>query len=339
MRKATAELADEVRFSQFTQFKFEEQFTSLKQHCANHGVRLLGDVPMFVAHDGSDVWDNQELFFLDRQGQRTVLAGVPPDYFSEEGQLWGNPLYRWNVLRKTGYAWWVARLRHTLTRFDAVRLDHFIAFHRYWEIPAGADTAKHGRFVKVPGKDLLKAIRRELGSLPFVAEDLGIVTPKVAALRDQFGLPGMRVLQFGFTKGAETYQPHRYQPNVVAYTGTHDNDTLAGWLDAESSDKKQMRSLRAERKRAMEYSGAHGQSDPWAMIRNLLMSVANTTIFPMQDLLCLDSKARMNVPGTPYGNWRWRLKDGQLRPSLAKRMRRLSELYERTSSRDDSRDD
>jgi 4-alpha-glucanotransferase len=283
---------------------------------------------MFVAHDGADVWANQHLFFLDETGARTFMAGVPPDYFSEAGQLWGNPLYRWSVLKRTDYAWWVARLEHTLARFDALRLDHFIAFHRYWEIQGDAVSAKQGRFVKVPGKHFFRRIKKQLGGLPFVAEDLGLVTPKVQELRDQFGLPGMRVLQFGFSKGAEMYQPHRYPPNSVVYTGTHDNDTLVGWLNATSSDKAVAKSMREERERARQYTGA-SQADHWDLIRILLMSAANTAIFPLQDLLGLGSEARMNVPGTPWGNWRWRVRRGQLTARLAQTMRSACEIYER----------
>jgi 4-alpha-glucanotransferase len=334
VKQLRRELVEAIRFCQFVQFKFDEQFTELRHRCAEHQIRLLGDVPMFVAHDGADVWANRDLFFLDERGERTVVAGVPPDYFSEDGQLWGNPLYRWDVLKRQGYAWWVARLKHTLSRFDAVRLDHFIAFYRYWEIPAGSLTAKHGRFVKSPGRDFLKVMRRELSGLPFVAEDLGIVTPEVTALRDDFALPGMRVLQFGFSKGAETYQPHRYNPNVVAYTGTHDNDTLVGWFETEGSRPLERQALRTEHKRARAYAGmAPDSTDPWPLMRTLLMSVANTTIFPLQDLLRLGTRARMNVPGTPFGNWRWRLKHSDLKPAVARRMRELVDLYERNQFR------
>lgn len=334
IRTVKRNLKRSIRFSQFVQFKFDEQFEELRRRCEAHDLKLLGDVPMFVAHDGADVWANRELFFLDAAGERTVVAGVPPDYFSEDGQLWGNPLYRWNVLKRQNYAWWIARLEHTLSRFDAVRLDHFIAFYRYWEIPQGAMNAKHGRFVKTPGRDFLRAVERAFGGLPFVAEDLGIVTPEVGALRDEFRLPGMRVLQFGFSPGAEMYQPHRYNPNVVAYTGTHDNDTLVGWFETRSGRASERKAQRAERNRARAYAAMRPAStDPWPLIRTLLMSVANTTIFPMQDVLRLDSRARMNVPGTPYGNWRWRVKQSQLKPGVAKRLRELVELYERSGSR------
>lgn len=331
LKRAKQELTSEVEYCCFQQFQFDRQWRGLRAHCARQGIRLLGDVPMFVAHDGADVWEHQDLFFLDEAGERTFMAGVPPDYFSEDGQLWGNPLYRWSVLRRNGYAWWLARLEQTLERFDALRLDHFIAFHRYWEIPGGATSAKHGRFVKVPGKDFFKKVRKKLGGLPFVAEDLGLITPKVHELRDQFELPGMRVLQFGFSTGAEVYQPHRYPPRALAYTGTHDNDTIVGWLDAKPSDSAAEAAWAAERERALSYVGATKNSKDrhWAMIRALMMSVANTAIFPLQDVLGLDTSARMNVPGTPTGNWTWRVSNEQLSPAISRRMRTLSELYER----------
>lgn len=331
LKRVRQELAGEIEYCCFQQFQFDRQWRGLRAHCARNGIRLLGDVPMFVAHDGADVWEHQQLFFLDEEGQRTFMAGVPPDYFSEDGQLWGNPLYRWSVLQQNGYAWWIARLEQTLERFDALRLDHFIAFHRYWEIPGGATSAKQGRFVKVPGKDFFKKVRKKLGGLPFVAEDLGLITPKVQELRDQFELPGMRVLQFGFSAGAEVYQPHRYPPRAIAYTGTHDNDTLVGWLDAKPNDSAAEPAWQAERERALSYvgSGKNAKDRHWSMIRALMMSVANTTIFPLQDVLGLDTSARMNVPGTPTGNWTWRVSPDQLGATVAKRMRTLSELYER----------
>lgn len=331
LKRATRELANEVEYCCFQQFQFERQWRKLKAHCELSGIRLLGDVPMFVAHDGADVWEHQDLFFLDESGQRTFMAGVPPDYFSEDGQLWGNPLYRWSVQKSTGYAWWIARLERTLDRFDALRLDHFIAFHRYWEIPGDATSAKQGRFVKVPGKDFFKKVRKKLGGLPFVAEDLGLITPKVQELRDQFELPGMRVLQFGFSTGAEVYQPHRYLPRALAYTGTHDNDTLLGWLEAKPNDPAAEAAWREERERALAYTAApkNAKERHWAMIRALMMSVANTTIFPLQDVLGLDASARMNVPGTATGNWTWRVSHEQLGTQVAKKLRTLAELYER----------
>jgi 4-alpha-glucanotransferase len=332
IRKAMKALSDDVAYYRFEQYLFEQQWQALKAHCHTRSVRLLGDIPMFVAHDAADVWENQNLFFVDELGRRTFVAGVPPDYFSEDGQLWGNPLYRWDVLRDNDYAWWIARLKHTLTRFDALRLDHFIAFHRYWEIPGEATSAKTGRFVKVPGKHFFRRVRKKLGSLPFVAEDLGLVTPKVHELRELFGLPGMRVLQFGFSDGAEMYLPHRYTKNSVVYTGTHDNDTLVGWLAAKGGNQEQATAMRKERERARAYVAGSRKNLHWDMIRVLQMSTANTALFPMQDLLGLGSDARMNIPGTPSGNWGWRLQPGLLTAELAGTLRSMAELYERLPS-------
>jgi 4-alpha-glucanotransferase len=321
--------ASEIRYQEFLQFTFDAQWSSLRDRCRQLGVVLLGDVPMFVAYDGADVWQHREIFHLDRHGRRTALAGVPPDPYSETGQLWGNPLYRWSALRRTDYAWWIARLELTLKRFDAARLDHFIGFRRYWEVPVGARDARRGRFVRVPGEDFFERARALLGGLPFVAEDLGLVTPEVTRLRDRFSLPGMRVLQFAFEgAGANDHQPHRYSANSVVYTGTHDNDTIMGWLAARRGKRKDRA---RQREQALRYVGSNGDQFNWDMIRLALMSVANVAIFPAQDLLGLGSSARMNVPGTARGNWEWRLGPGELRPEIAERMALLCETYERVS--------
>ncbi len=335
LKSAERALQDQIHFIYFLQYTFDRQWRALQAHAAKNGVALMGDVPMFVAHDGADVWAHQELFFLDSKGNRTSVAGVPPDYFSKTGQRWGNPLYRWDKLQKSGFSWWVDRLSKTLERFDAVRLDHFIGFHRYWEIPANARTARRGRFVQVPGRAFLKRLRESFGGLPFVAEDLGLVTSEVHQLRDEFGLPGMRVLEFAFGEGSRLYQPHNYPRRSVVYTGTHDNDTLVGWLNAvpPRGDRRAAAAMRAERRRALNYANSTGPTPHWDIIRLALMSVANTAIFPMQDLLGLGSEARMNIPGTPQGNWRFRLQPGQITPGLAEQMWELCELYERLPSR------
>jgi 4-alpha-glucanotransferase len=335
LERAERELAREVAFEEFVQFAFHRQWEELRRHCRAAGVRLLGDVPMFVAHDGADVWQHREIFQLDERGERRVVAGVPPDYFSSDGQLWGNPIYDWAELERHGYDWWIRRLRGTLARFDAVRLDHFIAFHRYWEIPAWAKTAREGRFVAVPGQDFFSKLREAVGGLPFIAEDLGLVTEEVHALREQFGLPGMRVLEFGFSGDFRDYQPHRYPRNTVVYTGTHDNDTIAGWLSshAKAADAGERERLLAERQRALSYAGSDGVDAHWDFIRLALSSVANTALFPLQDVLGLGSEARMNVPGTPSGNWTYRFREDQLTPAIAERLRALSEAYERVPSR------
>jgi 4-alpha-glucanotransferase len=231
LERARRELAPEVEREVFVQREFTRQWASLRAHAGELGVKLLGDVPMFVAHDSADVWTHQSIFRLDERGERVVVAGVPPDYFSADGQLWGNPVYDWGALRATGYAFWIDRMKRTLERFDALRLDHFIGFHRHWEVPARASSARDGRYVEGPGHDLFSTIRDRLGGLPFVAEDLGVVTEGVVELGDAFQLPGMRVLAFAFGSDFRDYQPHRYPRRVVAYTGTHDNDTLVGWLN------------------------------------------------------------------------------------------------------------
>jgi 4-alpha-glucanotransferase len=337
----------EVLYRVFIQFAFHHQWARLRRHAENLGVRLLGDVPMFVSHDSVDVWSNQHMFFLDHAGRQTAVAGVPPDYFSEEGQLWGNPLYRWDVMQRDGYGWWMDRLRRTLSRFDAVRLDHFIAFCRYWEIPVGATSAKSGRYVPAPGHHFFEVARERLGSVPFIAEDLGIVTEEVHALRDRFDMPGMRILQFGFNPGAESYLPHRFTRNSVVYTGTHDNDTIMGWYDGtrrrahatsvnvgnfSEGDRHAVAAAsaaRVELERAKSYAGIDDGDAEWHFIRTALSSVANTAIFPMQDLLGLGTDARMNVPGTPVGNWTFRLRPEQLDENRAARLRDLCELTER----------
>ncbi|MEI9948989.1 MAG: 4-alpha-glucanotransferase [Pseudomonadota bacterium] len=332
LEHARRELDSEVRYQEFLQFEFTRQWSKLREYANSRGVKLLGDVPMFVAHDGSDVWANQRIFQLDENGQQSVVAGVPPDYFSADGQRWGNPLYDWNVLRETGYAWWLARFKSTLERFDALRLDHFIAFHRYWEIPAHSPSAREGRFVGVPGEDFFEKVRSTLGQLPFIAEDLGLITPEVAKLRDHFEMPGMRVLEFAFADpNSRDYQPHRFPKRTVVYTGTHDNDTIVGWLDGHERARTEHdeNALRAERERALAYAGSDGREPHWDLIRVALMSTADTAIFPLQDLLGQGAEARMNVPGTASGNWEYRALPNEIDLAVADRMANLCETYER----------
>ncbi len=334
LQAARSALAEEVAYHEFVQLIFDRQWRRLQGHARHLGVLLLGDIPMFVAHDGADVWQHQELFQLDEHGERRAVAGVPPDYFSADGQRWGNPLYDWNRLRERGYDWWIERLRGNLQRFDVLRLDHFIGFHRYWEIPAHSPSAREGRFVEVPGHDLLSRVRDSLGSLPFVAEDLGVVTAEVEALRDAFGLPGMRVLAFAFADGAEAYLPHRFVRRSVVYTGTHDNNTMLGFLDAagRTEDPQAKLRLTRERERALAYTGSDGREPHWDLIRSALGSVADTAIFPIQDLLGLGAEARMNIPGTPSENWGFRVRGELLSSAVAARMARLTEIYERFPS-------
>jgi 4-alpha-glucanotransferase len=330
IRRARRALNDEIAFVEFQQFVFDTQWRRLRDTCHELGIRLLGDVPIYVAHDGADVWAHRELFFVDSGGRRNVVAGVPPDFFSSEGQLWGNPLYRWAVLKQTGYAWWIDRMGAALSRFDALRLDHFIGFHRYWEVPGGARSARRGRFIDVPGEHFFEALKAHIGSLPFIAEDLGTVTPEVHALRRRFALPGMVVLQFAFGEGGggSEYLPHRHEPNSVVYTGTHDNDTSVGWLRARVGPRASPRA-RAEARRALQYLQCDRASFCSELVRAGLMSVANTAIFPMQDLLGLGSRSRMNVPGTTVGNWQWRLSSAELDPKTAERLAGLCQIYQR----------
>jgi 4-alpha-glucanotransferase len=293
---------------------------------------LIGDLPIFVAHDSADVWANPELFYLDKRGQPLVVAGVPPDYFSETGQLWGNPLYRWDAHAADDYAWWAARLRFLLGRVDIARIDHFRGFEAYWEVPAGSATASPGRWVEGPGSKIFEALRRRLGNLPLIAEDLGVITPGVEALRDEFSLPGMRVLQFGFgpDSGSDKHLPHRFLPHCVVYTGTHDNDTTRGWFTStEVATTQSWDEIQAERAFACRYMDTAADEIHWDMIHLAFSSVADTAIIPLQDILGLDSRARMNVPGTAEGNWRWRFQKGQIDRRAQDRLAELTAVFSR----------
>ena len=323
-------LHEECAFHEYLQFLFFRQWLALKQEANRRGIRIVGDLPIFVAHDSADVWTHPELFHLDERGMPIVVAGVPPDYFSATGQLWGNPIYRWDVLREQGYAWWIARVRATLAMVDCVRLDHFRGFEAYWEVPAGEKTAIRGRWVKGPGADLFYAIRSALQvpHLPIIAEDLGVITAEVVALREQFELPGMKVLQFAFGGGLLEHMdpPYRYPRNCVVYTGTHDNDTTLGWFRRSA--------LPGERELALRYTGSNGREFHWDFIRLALSSVADTAIIPMQDILGLDSDARMNYPGRDSGNWAWRCPPGAFtRAELIRRLADMTEIYGRAPSR------
>jgi 4-alpha-glucanotransferase len=319
--KATAGLGGSVPMHMFGQFLFFRQWKALKQYASGKGIRMIGDVPIFVSSDSADVWANPGLFLLDKERRPKVVSGVPPDYFSKTGQLWGNPLYNWKTLKKSGYAWWVSRLRATLEQVDLVRLDHFRGFEAYWEVPAGKPTAQEGRWVKGPGAAPFEAMRKELGRLPLIAEDLGVITPEVEALRRQLVLPGMRILQFAFG-GAfeERFLPHAYEHNTVVYTGTHDNDTTCGWY-ACLTEK--------ERRFLGRYLPGVGRDISWEMIGVAWASVADYALAPLQDVLSLGTEARMNHPGRPSGNWRWRFTEGMLTPALLDRLADLTEIYRR----------
>jgi len=306
---------------QFSQFLFFRQWEGLRTYAHSKGIRIVGDIPIFVAYDSSDVWANPDLFYLDSSGNPTVVAGVPPDYFSPTGQLWGNPLYRWDYHASQNYAWWIERIRAALKIVDIIRLDHFRGFAAYWEVPAGNPTAEKGKWVPGPGISFFEAVQNALGELPFIAEDLGVITPDVVAMREHFGFPGMKILQFGFEGGPEDpFLPHNYERNCVAYTGTHDNDTARGWY--ERVDEK-------SRDFARRYLACTEQDIAWYMIRAIWGSVAIMALAPMQDVLGLGNEARMNYPGRPYGNWTWRMRAGDLTPALAERLAEINYLFRR----------
>jgi 4-alpha-glucanotransferase len=328
-----SKLAHKIDLHRFYQFEFFDQWRAVKQHCAECGVRVMGDVPIYVAHDSADVWAHTEYFDLDEKGNPAAVAGVPPDYFSATGQLWGNPLYRWDVLAATGYRWWIERLAATLSMVDIVRLDHFRGFEAYWTVPAGETTAVNGRWIKGPGMAFLQAAVDALGELPLVAENLGVITPEVEAMRNRFGFPGMSILQFAFGKDPQgpDFRPHNYPRTRVAYTGTHDCDTTVGWWTSagQGESTRTEEDIRKERDYTRRYLNLDSQEIHWAFIRALMASVADTVVFPLQDVLGLGSKARMNLPATPSGNWRWRFRSGVLTPTLARRLKEFTQVYER----------
>jgi 4-alpha-glucanotransferase len=324
LQLARQELAEAMELHRFRQFLFYRQWWALKQYARQRNIHLIGDVPIFIADDSADVWINPELFLLDERRRPAVVSGVPPDYFSNTGQLWGNPLYNWEAHKLSGYAWWTARLRAALGQVDLVRLDHFRGFEAYWEVPAGQTTAEKGRWVKGPGADFLNVLRDKLGDLPLIAEDLGVITPEVRQLRLQFDLPGMRILQFAFGGAFERrFLPHRHVRNTVVYTGTHDNDTTRGWYQTLTADE--VRFLR-------RYAPGAENDISWELIRLAWMSVADYAITPLQDVLSLGSEARMNWPGRASGNWRWRFRTEMLTESLLDRLAELTEVYERDKS-------
>jgi len=331
LARAAKELAREVEYHAFCQYVFFSQWRRLRAYANQRGIRILGDIPIYVAHDSADVWTQPQLFALARNGRATHVAGVPPDYFSATGQLWGNPLYLWARMAQDGYAWWIDRIRATLAMVDMLRIDHFRGFESYWEIPGDAETAVNGRWVPGPGAAFFEAIGQALGDLPIVAEDLGIITPAVDALRRRFALPGMKVLQFAFCEGAEVYLPHTYEPNCVVYTATHDNDTTVGWYRAEGPDYAHMDpdGIRRERDKARRYLARDGSTIHLDLVRLALRSVACMAVVPMQDILGLDNCARMNRPGIADGQWAWRLTSAQLAAAPADLLREMVWLYGR----------
>jgi 4-alpha-glucanotransferase len=338
LARARRELAGEIDLECFEQLVFQKQFAALRAYAAERSIGLIGDIPIFVAHDSADVWQHRELFRLDRGGEPTVISGVPPDYFSTTGQRWGNPLYRWARLRKTGYAWWVDRFRRMLERFDAVRIDHFIGFQRYWEIPASEATAVNGRWMKGPGAHFFATVEKKLGTLPLIAEDLGAVTPAVTALRDKFHLPGIKVLQFAFGSdpSAKNFLPHNYPRRAVVYTGTHDNDTTVAWFNEKGGEASTRSTEQAEKERraVLDYvsQGGDGTDIHWDMIRAALASVARVAMVPLQDILGLGAEARMNRPGVASENWAWRFSEWDLTHAVAERLFRLTSTYGRAKA-------
>ncbi len=325
LQNARRDLAGEIAYETFLQFLFFRQWDRLREHAERLGIRIVGDLPIYVAHDSADVWIRPDLFALDSAGLPEKVAGVPPDYFSETGQLWGNPVYRWDRIEAEGFGWWVRRLRGSLRLVHLLRLDHFRGFAAYWEIEAGLATAAHGCWVPGPGIRLFDAVRAELGSLPFLAEDLGLITPDVHELREVLGLPGMRVLQFGFAEDDSDHLPHRHMRACVVYTGTHDNDTTRGWFDSLGGE---------ERLRLRDYLGGDGTAPEWELIRAAYASVADLAVVPLQDVFGLGSDARMNTPGRPSGNWSWRAEHDAFGDAAAARLRRLAELTGRSGRRE-----
>jgi 4-alpha-glucanotransferase len=332
LERAKRDLSLLILAEKFFQYEFFQQWRELREYSRGKNIRVIGDVPIYVAHDSADVWANRQFFLLDERGEPLKMSGVPPDYFSATGQLWGNPIYNWPRLRQTGYRWWVERIRSALRLYDFIRIDHFRGFEAYWEVPAGETTALHGRWVKGPGAELFSVLRKEFGELPIIAENLGVITPEVEAIRHEFGLPGMAILQFAFGNDpqAPTFKPHNYVRDLVAYTGTHDNDTVVGWWNSGGGDStRTLDDIEKEHSYARAYLGFTDEPIEWVLIHGIMSSVANTAIAPMQDVLGLGSEARMNLPGRASGYWKWRMKPGAATEQTADRLREIVMLYDR----------
>lgn len=332
LQEARERLYDAIQAQKFYQFLFFSQWLALKQYANERGIKIVGDVPIFVALDSADVWCNPQEFKLNADGSPRVVAGVPPDYFSATGQLWGNPIYNWDAMRRDNFGWWISRVRFTLQTVDIVRVDHFRGFAAAWEVPGGDETAVNGQWVNVPGKELFNALENAIGALPFWAEDLGVITPDVEELRDSFGFPGMRILQFAFGGDSKNHDlPHNYIQNSVAYTGTHDNDTTVGWFNshAGAGSTRDEGQIGKEHDFCLKYLNSDGTEIHWDFIRAVWASVANTAVVPMQDLLGLGNEARMNLPASSSGNWFWRCREGDFSEEISKRLRELTEIYGR----------
>jgi 4-alpha-glucanotransferase len=325
LRSAEHDLIDAINRENFLQYIFFKQWSALKEYCCQKNIQVIGDIPIYVQHDSADVWSHPEFFKLDENKRPFVVAGVPPDYFSKTGQRWGNPVYNWDMLKQKGYGWWIERIAYNLKKFDFIRIDHFRGFKGYWEIPAGEKTAINGRWVEAPAMDFFTQLTKKFACLPIIAEDLGIITPDVREVMSHFEFSGMKILLFAFGKDLPTnpYIPHNLPQNCVAYTGTHDNNTIRGWFNTEATPE--------DKKRLFQYLGREVPINElnWEMIRLLMMSPANAIIIPMQDILGLDEEARMNTPATLTGNWEWKLLPDHLNPSLAKSLRDITEIYGR----------
>ncbi len=316
-----SEHQNEIKFHKFVQYLFSKQWQAVKKYANDKGISIVGDIPLYVAHDSADVWSNHKVFQFDKDRNPLAVAGVPPDYFSETGQLWGNPLYDWDYMKNHGFKWWIERIKATTNLYDIVRIDHFRGFEAYWAVPYGDDTAMNGSWVEAPGEELFEAVKKELGTLPIIAEDLGIITPEVEKLRDDFEFPGMKILQFAFhSDEGSGYLPHNYTRNFIVYTGTHDNDTLRGWFDSLGPEIKH---------KVLEYVDTNDQDIIKKMIRLAWSSTANMAVIPLQDLLDLGSEGRMNTPGTPSGNWQWRFDSSLLTDEKAEWLKQITKIYNR----------
>ncbi|MGA2822038.1 MAG: 4-alpha-glucanotransferase [Bacteroidales bacterium] len=328
MRKETALkpfytlLSDQIEFQKFIQYLFFRQWLAIKDYAHQKNIRIIGDIPLYVALDSVDAWANTDLFQFDKEKNPIAVGGVPPDYFSATGQLWGNPLFRWDALQKDHYRWWIERIKSNLVLYDIIRIDHFRGFAAYWAVPYGEKTAVNGKWIPCPGKELFEYIRKEFDEMPIIAEDLGVITDDVEELRDSFGLPGMKILQFAFDSSEENdYIPYNFTKNCIVYTGTHDNDTVKGWFEKAKPE---------DRKYVLDYMDSSGKDICTDFLRLAWASVANTAIVPMQDLLCLGNEARMNLPGTTVNNWMWRAKSNDFTTELAQKLAKLTVLYGRT---------
>lgn len=325
LNKLKNELAERMELERFLQFIFFQQWQRLREHCREHKLQIIGDIPYYVSYDSADVWTHPELFKLNHEKQSTFVAGVPPDYFSATGQLWGNPVYNWDVMQQSGYHWWIQRMKRLLNYFDMVRIDHFRGFVAYWEVAAGESTAINGKWVEAPAIDFFNTLLKTFPNLPIIAEDLGLITADVREVIQIFGFPGMRVLQFAFddTLPKNPYAPHNHEKNSVIYTGTHDNNTTRGWFEHEISEET--------KKRIFAYLGREVPADAinWEFIRLAMMSVGKLVLIPMQDILGLGQDARMNFPATGEGNWQWRLQPGQIGPESGQKLGDLTKLYGR----------